>query len=85
MGRLFYHYTGISGFEAILKSGSLRMTRPDFMNDPNDCRVFLDVVKKYIESKPLERFVMEGGREDLGIVSARVQNADFRAVCLQKC
>ena len=58
MGRLFYHYTGISGFEAILKSGSLRMTRPDFMNDPNDCRVFLDVVKKYIESKPLERFVM---------------------------
>ena len=61
MGRLFYHYTSISGFEAILKSGSLRMTRSDFMNDPNDCRVFLDVVKKHIESKPLERFVMEGG------------------------
>ena len=57
MGRLFYHYTSISGFEAILKSGSLRMTRSDFMNDPNDCRVFLDVVKKHIESKPLERFI----------------------------
>ena len=41
MGRLFYHYTSISGFEAILKSGSLRMTRSDFMNDPTTAVCFL--------------------------------------------
>lgn len=46
-----YHYTSMQGFESIIKSQNIRMTRSDFMNDPNDCKVFYNIVKKYIKEK----------------------------------
>lgn len=50
MGKV-YHYTSIKSFEAIIKSQNIRMTRSDFMNDPQDCHVFFDIVEKYINKK----------------------------------
>lgn len=46
-----YHYTSMQGFESIIKNQTIRMTRSDFMNDPNDCKVFYNIVKEYISKK----------------------------------
>ena len=46
-----YHYTSMQGFESIIKNQTIRMTRSDFMNDPNDCKVYYNIVKKYINKK----------------------------------
>lgn len=41
----------MQGFESIIKNQTIRMTRSDFMNDPNDCKVFYNIVKEYISKK----------------------------------
>ena len=50
MGRL-YHYTSVSGFDGIIRSNSIRMTRSEFLNDPYDCHLFIKLVEKYLAEK----------------------------------
>lgn len=54
MGNL-YHYTSMQGFESIIKNQTIRMTRSDFMNDPNDCCAFFNIVEKHIEKISYEK------------------------------
>ena len=50
MGKL-YHYTSVSGFDGIIRSNSIRMTRSEFLNDPYDCHLFIKLVEKYLAEK----------------------------------
>lgn len=45
-----YHYTSVGGFESIIKNNSIRMTRSEFLNDPEDCHLFVKLVEKYLDS-----------------------------------
>ena len=45
-----YHYTSVDGFEGMLKNNQLRMTKSEFLNDPDDCHLLVKLVKKYLES-----------------------------------
>lgn len=43
------HYTSIEGFEGIIKTKNLRMTKSDFLNDPSDCKLFNLLVQDYLQ------------------------------------
>lgn len=47
-----YHYTSVDGFEGVIKNNSIRMTKSDFLNDPNDCNLFIKLIDKYLNSHP---------------------------------
>lgn len=49
--QLLHHYTSISGFDGILDKNSLHMTESHFLNDPLDCRLFIELFKKYIKNQ----------------------------------
>lgn len=46
----FYHYTNLEGFEGIINNKSIRMTESDFLNDPDDCQLFVELVNSYLET-----------------------------------
>ncbi|PWT26260.1 DUF2971 domain-containing protein [Butyrivibrio fibrisolvens] len=48
MEKLF-HYTSVSGFEGITNSKTLRFTKSDFLNDPTDCSLFINLIQKYLK------------------------------------
>lgn len=48
MGTL-YHYTSVDGFEGIVKNNAIRMTKSEFLNDPNDCHLFVKLTRKYLD------------------------------------
>lgn len=51
MKNIKYHYTSVDGISAILQSQKLRLTRSEFLNDPDDCRVLFTLVRDYLNRK----------------------------------
>ena len=49
-----YHYTGINAFDQIIKTKKLRMTRAEFLNDPDECSIFFEMIKNFYYSKESE-------------------------------
>ncbi|MDD8048433.1 MAG: hypothetical protein PHH04_02400 [Thomasclavelia sp.] len=47
-----YHYTSAEAFKQMMedKKCTFRMTRSEFMNDPADSTVFLDLIEEYLET-----------------------------------
>ena len=41
------HYTSVDGFNGIVTSDTLRMTRSEFMNDPSDCKMLGTLIEQY--------------------------------------
>lgn len=54
-----HHYTSIEGFEGIINSQSLRMTESDLLNDPNDCKLFIKIVKEYLNDKIINQILSD--------------------------
>lgn len=44
-----YHYTSLNAFDQIIRYKNLRMTRAEFLNDPDECSIFFEVIEKYYE------------------------------------
>ena len=44
-----YHYTSVEGFKNIIESHSLRLTESNFLNDPQDCKLFEYILKNNIK------------------------------------
>lgn len=43
------HYTSVDGFNGIVTSDTLRMTRSEFMNDPSDCKMLGTLIEQYLK------------------------------------
>lgn len=43
-----YHYTSMDSFYSIINNQTLRFTHSDFLNDPQDCKMFFDIIKNHI-------------------------------------
>lgn len=52
-----YHYTSLNAFDQIIKNKTLRMTRAEFLNDPEECNIFFDVVGEYYNKLNIESIV----------------------------
>ena len=44
-----YHYTSVEGFKNIIESHSLSLTESNFLNDPQDCKLFEYILKNNIK------------------------------------
>lgn len=55
---LLHHYTSIYGFQGIAESHSLRMTESNFLNDPTDCRLFLKIIKEYMQRTQKDNLII---------------------------
>lgn len=73
-----YHYTSVNGFEGIIKNDSIIMTRSEFLNDPNDCRFFIELMKRYLNSCD-EEALNEKFKSEKECVRARVD--PIYAIC----
>lgn len=49
MDKKLYHYTSVHGFEGIVKNKQIRLTKSEFLNDPNDCHLFIKLIKNYLD------------------------------------
>lgn len=43
-----YHYTSVNGFKGIASDKTIRMTRSEFLNDPYDCHLFIEMINTFL-------------------------------------
>lgn len=48
--RYMYHYTSTEGFFSIINNHSLRFTHSKFLNDPQDCKIFFEIIQDYLDT-----------------------------------